>query len=143
MRGCTWCFEFCERSSVFCSVHGVSCIWTCLLFAFLKEIDRFFRVAHSFSYIFGVSYIFGRILRVCSLFSCSTSIYDNITYGLEEGEFTEEDVYTAAKQACAHDFISGFAGKTCSDVYSIIACGLIIPCGDAYGMMARDLIIFL
>ncbi|CAN0497770.1 unnamed protein product, partial [Laminaria digitata] len=38
----------------------------------------------------------------------ATSIYDNITYGLEEGEFTEEDVYTAAKQACAHEFISGF-----------------------------------
>eukprot|EP00903_Cladosiphon_okamuranus_P007815 g7561.t1 len=39
----------------------------------------------------------------------ATSIYENITYGLEEGEFTEEDVYTAARQACAHDFIIGFA----------------------------------
>eukprot|EP00903_Cladosiphon_okamuranus_P007814 g7560.t1 len=39
----------------------------------------------------------------------ATSIYENITYGLEEGEFTEEDVYTAAKQACAHDFIIDFA----------------------------------
>lgn len=39
------------------------------------------------------------------------SIYDNITYGLEKGEFTEEDVYTAAKQACAHDFIAEFAGE--------------------------------
>ena len=49
--------------------------------------------------------------RVC-LFHAS-SIYENITYGLEEGEFTEEDVYTSARQACAHDFISGFAGETC------------------------------
>ncbi|CAB1110551.1 ABC [Ectocarpus sp. CCAP 1310/34] len=39
----------------------------------------------------------------------ATSIYDNITYGLEEGEFTKEEVYAAAKQACAHDFISDFA----------------------------------
>lgn len=38
------------------------------------------------------------------------SIYENITYGLEEGEFTEEDVYTASRQACAHEFITGFAG---------------------------------
>lgn len=47
------------------------------------------------------------------LFECFSSIYENITYGLEEGEFTEEDVYTASKQACAHDFITGFAGGTC------------------------------
>lgn len=40
------------------------------------------------------------------------SIYENITYGLEEGEYTEEDVYAAARQACAHDFISGFAGES-------------------------------
>lgn len=39
------------------------------------------------------------------------SIYDNITYGLEEGEFSEEDVYDAARMACAHTFITEFAGK--------------------------------
>ncbi|CAN0280756.1 unnamed protein product, partial [Scytosiphon promiscuus] len=38
----------------------------------------------------------------------ATSIYENITYGLEEAEYSEEDVYTAARQACAHDFISDF-----------------------------------
>lgn len=51
-------------------------------------------------------------LQRCLAIRTTFSIYDNITYGLEEGEFTEEDVYTAAKQACAHEFITGFAGAT-------------------------------
>lgn len=33
------------------------------------------------------------------------SIADNITYGLEEHEYTKEDIITAAKKAQAHDFI--------------------------------------
>ena len=50
------------------------------------------------------------------------SIYENITYGLEEEEFTEEDVYTAARQACAHDFIVGFAGAICVIFVSFVLC---------------------
>lgn len=53
--------------------------------------------------------------------TCVRSIYENITYGLEEGEFTEEDVYAAAKQACAHDFISGFAGESRVEVHAAVS----------------------
>lgn len=43
-------------------------------------------------------------------FCCFFSIYANITYGLEDDEFTEADVHEAARQAFAHDFIVEFAG---------------------------------
>lgn len=60
-----------------------------------------------------------RCRRAC--LTCVRSIYENITYGLEEGEFTEEDVYAAAKQACAHDFISGFAGESRVEVHADVS----------------------
>jgi ATP-binding cassette subfamily B protein len=36
------------------------------------------------------------------------TIEENITYGLEPGSWTREDVIQAAKNACAHDFIKSF-----------------------------------
>jgi ABC-type multidrug transport system fused ATPase/permease subunit len=36
------------------------------------------------------------------------TIEDNITYGMEPGSWTREDVIQAAKSACAHDFIKSF-----------------------------------
>jgi ABC-type transport system involved in Fe-S cluster assembly fused permease/ATPase subunit len=40
------------------------------------------------------------------LFGCS--IYDNITYGLDEDSYTYDDVIAVAKKACAHEFITAF-----------------------------------
>ena len=37
----------------------------------------------------------------------SYTIKENITYGLQDAEFTMEDVYNAAKTAKIHDFIVG------------------------------------
>ena len=36
------------------------------------------------------------------------TIEENITYGLEPGSWTRDDVINAAKNACAHDFIKAF-----------------------------------
>lgn len=37
------------------------------------------------------------------------TIEENITYGMEPGTWTQESVISAAKKACAHDFIKGFS----------------------------------
>jgi len=47
--------------------------------------------------------LFGVVQQDTQLFA--KSMRDNITYGLEEGEFTDADVERAATLACAHDFI--------------------------------------
>jgi ABC-type transport system involved in Fe-S cluster assembly fused permease/ATPase subunit len=36
------------------------------------------------------------------------SIYENITYGLDEDSYTYDDVIAVAKKACAHEFIAAF-----------------------------------
>jgi len=36
------------------------------------------------------------------------SILENLTYGLEPGSWTMEDVYESCRNACAHEFIMGF-----------------------------------
>lgn len=41
------------------------------------------------------------------------SIYENLTYGLEEADYTEDTVIDAAKKACAHDFIESFPIAVC------------------------------
>jgi ABC-type multidrug transport system fused ATPase/permease subunit len=38
----------------------------------------------------------------------ANTIRQNIAYGLEDGSYTDEDIFEAARQAFAHDFISGF-----------------------------------
>jgi ABC-type multidrug transport system fused ATPase/permease subunit len=38
----------------------------------------------------------------------ANTIRQNIAYGLEEGSYTDEDIFEAARQAFAHDFITGF-----------------------------------
>ena len=48
----------------------------------------------------------GLVAQETQLFAIS--VYDNITYGLDESEFTREDVVAAAKAANAHDFIVDF-----------------------------------
>eukprot|EP00953_Heterococcus_sp_UTEX-ZZ885_P026059 14118-Heterococcus_DN1.PRE.1 len=40
------------------------------------------------------------------LFGCS--VYENITYGLDEDSYTYDDVISVAKKACAHEFITAF-----------------------------------
>ena len=96
--------KYCARLAVFRFVHGVYYISP------FRKIDFFLLFRSEEFPVFGFSYVW-RFLAYFAVVFCSTSIYDNITYGLEKGEFSEEDVYTAAKQACAHDFITDFAGE--------------------------------